>query len=80
MLASQASTLIYPASDREIATAIATATGNGDLPHDIELIDSAEITSHLDATDYTSLTEPWQLDNLSLCIAFLKKPELMKKL
>lgn len=79
MLASQASTLIYPASDREIATAIATATGNGDLPHDIELIDSAEITSHLDATDYTSLTEPWQLDNLSLCIAFLKKAGIDEK-
>lgn len=71
-LAKESKALIYPSSDLMLAEAVSKAIASGSLRPDVTLIDSSAIASELDIADYPALSEPWQLENLATCIAFMR--------
>lgn len=72
-LARNASVLIYPAADQPLDTAIRSAIATGNLPKQLELVDSSAIAGEITPTEYPALTEEWQLSNLATCIALLRR-------
>jgi len=68
ILARHSRKLIYPGNDPEVAEAVAEAIAGGNLPADIELIDS----SHVATTAPQFHEEEWQGENLRTCVATLR--------
>lgn len=71
ILARNSHTLIYPASDPDIAQAVQKAIADGMLRADIRLIDSTTYATETSKANQ-HFQQPWQINNLSTCITTLQ--------
>lgn len=71
LIASHASTLIYPADDTEITAAIADMQTCGTLPASLRLVDSASYLPDITSCD-NSFVHPWEKRNAATCLAVME--------
>jgi len=72
LLAREAETLVYPASDPAIAPAVEQAIESGRLRSDIRLINSSDASTSLTGIPHECTEPQWRRHNLDTCVATMR--------